>query len=170
MFAQFPPWLEWLKAFAAPIATIIASCVAAYFVRQQWRTAEKQAETAIDQLRWNLFSKRYAIYNDVKQLLKLLLNDTQKPNFSPFDAAQHYVVMDEAVFFFSPEICGWLESLQKDCQNFLEVNAARGTAEYDTREYARLTTLLLNHFRDMPERFRTELSFRQLTQTPTQRP
>jgi hypothetical protein len=56
---------SFFKDFAVPISTIVASFTAAftaaYFVRQQWKTAEKQAETAIDQLRWNLFTKRYAI-------------------------------------------------------------------------------------------------------------
>jgi hypothetical protein len=55
--------------------------VAAYFARQQWRTAQRQAETAIDQLRFNLFEKRYAIYEEVKRLIALTLNDAFNPEF-----------------------------------------------------------------------------------------
>ena len=152
------------KNFAGPIATIIASGVAAYFVRQQWRTAEKQADTAIDQLRYNLFEKRYAIYDNVKQLLRLLLNESHDKKFSPFEVVPHYVVMDEAIFFFSPETCAWLQSVQQDCQKFLEANASRGMAEYNSREATQAQLKLLEHLQAMPERFRSELSFRQLTQ------
>lgn len=88
------------KDFAGPLATIIASVIAGYFIYRQSKTAEKQAETALDQLRYNLFEKRFAIYEDVKQLLKLLLNESHKNEFSAFDVAQHYVVMDEAIFSF----------------------------------------------------------------------
>lgn len=151
------------KDFAAPIATIIASAVAAYFVRQQWITAEKQANTALDQLRYNLFEKRYAIYDDVKQLLRLLLNEAHKKEFRPFDVAAHYVVIDEAMFFFSSETCDWLRSVKADCQKFLELNAAEGTTEYNSKEATAAQLKLLDDFNALPERFRSELSFRQLT-------
>jgi hypothetical protein len=157
---------SFFKDFAGPIATIIASATAAYFVRQQWKTAEKQAETAIDQLRYNLFTKRYAIYEDVRQLLKLLINESHKPGFDTFDVSKHYVVMDEAIFFFSAETCVWLELLQNDCQKFLEARASRSTpAEYNPAEYHASQRKLLDNFMEMPERFRKELGFRQLTQS-----
>ena len=60
----------------------------------------------------NLFAKRFAIYEDIQQLLKLLINDADKSDFSDFAAAQHFVVMDEAIFFFSPATCAWLDSLK----------------------------------------------------------
>ncbi|MGO9235998.1 MAG: hypothetical protein ACLP4V_18720 [Methylocella sp.] len=50
--------MDWFFKDFGP--TIIASATAAYFVRQQWKTAEKQAETAIDQLRYNLHTKAEA--------------------------------------------------------------------------------------------------------------
>jgi hypothetical protein len=165
---QFPPWLELAKAFAGPFATIIASVVAvsitACYARLQWKTAEKQAETALDQLRYNLFAKRYAIYEDVKQLLKLLINESHKPEFNSFEVVQHYVAMDEAIFFSSEETCDWLKSIQEDCQQFLEGRASKNTAaEYKAREDANRQIQLVAHFRDMPERFRKELGFRQLS-------
>lgn len=111
---EFPPLFELAKAFAAPVATIVAAIAAvrvtAHFSRLQWQTANKQAETAVDQLRYNLFSKRFAIYEDIRQLLKLLINESNKPEFSAFDVAQHYVVMDEAIFFFPPATCASLDS------------------------------------------------------------
>jgi hypothetical protein len=157
------PVYWFFKDFAGPIATVIAAGVAAYFVRQQWRTAEKQADTALDQLRYSLFEKRYAIYNDVKQLLRLLLNESHNEQFRPFDVVPHYVVMDEAIFFFSSETCAWLQSVQQDCQKFLEANASLRTPEYNSAEYTQIQRKLLDDFQALPERFRSELSFRQLT-------
>jgi hypothetical protein len=153
-----------LKDFAGPIATIIASITAAYFIRRQWQTAQQQADTALDQLRYNLFAKRYAIYDDVKQLLRLLLNEAHKQEFRAFDVVPHYVVMDEALFFFSPQTCAWLETVQHDCQEFLLAHASRNTPECNSREYSAAQHKLLEDFKALPQRFRTELAFRQLTQ------
>jgi hypothetical protein len=163
MMTPLPLCLQLVQVFLGPVATLIAATVAAYFVRAQWRTAQMQADTAIDQLRWNLFSKRYAIYDEVKKLLRLLLNDIQKPGFSAFEAMQHFVVIDEAIFFFSPETCEWLESLKSECQKLIEINSVRGTSEYKPSESLELSIKLADHFKEMPERFRTELGFRQLT-------
>ncbi len=168
---QFPPWLQLLTAFAAPIATITASLVVVFvtqrYARRQWLTAERQAETALDQLRYNLFEKRFAIYEDVKHLLKLLLNEAHKDDFRVFDVAQHFVTIDEAIFFFSSETCAWLQSLQMDCQKFLEARASRSNlAEYDPNEYTARQLRLLDHFKAMPQRFQSELAFRQLTHNP----
>jgi hypothetical protein len=93
----------------------------------------------------------------------LLLNESHKPDFRAFDVVPHYVVMDEAIFFFSPDTCAWLQSVQQDCQKFLEVHASRGRPEYNPTEFTNAQSKLLNDFRAMPERFRTELAFRQLT-------
>jgi len=153
-----------LKDFAGPIATVIASVTAAIFVRRQWQTAQNQAATALDQLRYNLFEKRYAIYDDAKQLLKLLLNESHKPDFRALDVVPHYVVMDEALFFFSPETCAWLDSVQHDCQRFLEAHASRNTSEYNPAEHSASERKLLADLREMPARFRKELSFQQFTQ------
>src|SRR5271166_1108191 len=152
-----------------PIATLAAAVAASLitwrFSSQQARSAKQQADTALDQLRYNLFEKRYAIYKDLQQLLKLLLNESYNEGFSAFDVAQHYLVMDEAIFFFSPETCSWLASLQKDCQEFLEALASRNTpTEYSPTAYSSSQRKLLEHFKAMPERFREELGFRQLTQ------
>jgi hypothetical protein len=153
-----------LKDFAGPLATIIASVTAAYFIRRQWQTAQQQADTALDQLRYNLFAKRYAIYDDVKQLLRLLLNESHKQEFRAFDVVPHYVVMDEALFFFSPETCAWLASVQDDCQKFLLSDASRNTPEYNPREYSTAQLKLLEDFKALPQRFHKELAFRQFTQ------
>ena len=54
------------KDFAGPLATVVAAgaavWVTAHFSSQQAETARRQAKTAKDQLRLNLFDKRYAVY------------------------------------------------------------------------------------------------------------
>lgn len=67
-----------LKDFAGPVATIIASITAAYFVRRQWLTAQQQADTALDQLRYSLFEKRYAIYVAARDAIDMPGDDDEK--------------------------------------------------------------------------------------------
>ena len=111
--------------------------------------------------------KRFAIYNDVKALLRMLINDSHKVDFDNFAVTQHYVTIDEAIFFFRPELCTWLQVVQSDCQKFLEARAARSTPQgYDPRE-ADCRKLLYQHFRALQGQFQNELSFRQLTRSPS---
>jgi hypothetical protein len=142
-----------------PVATILAAIVAVlvtgYFA---WR----QSETALDQLRVALFEKRYAIYDEVKKLLRTMLNDINKPDFGSFTIVQHFIVLDEAMFFFSSETCRWIKSVMDDCEALLIADAAR-RAGGDSTEYASLQQKLLKHFEALPDRFRGELGFRQLT-------
>jgi hypothetical protein len=158
-----------LKDFAGPVATVIAATVAAlvaaYFARQQWRTAQRQAETAIDQLRFNLFEKRYAIYQGVKRLIVLTLNDPFNPEFGRV-AMRHNAIIDEAIFFFSPTTCQWLETVRADCKALREADeksAAAGGLDLRRQGYTDLQTKLVDHSKEMTSRFRNELSFRQLT-------
>jgi len=101
-----------VKDFAGPAATFFAAMSALYYVRRQTLTAEKQAETAIDQLRYNLFERRYAIYNDIKSFLHLLLKHSNNYDFNELKIVEHYVVMDEASFFFPPDICIYIKNLK----------------------------------------------------------
>jgi hypothetical protein len=112
-------------SLAGPGATIIAAAAAVFVTRrigngqlriaqQQAATARQQADTALDQLRYNLFEKRYAIYKDVQDLIRLLVNEANKVEFRAFEVIPHYVVMDEAIFFFPPEICAWMQELKNE--------------------------------------------------------
>ena len=66
------------KAFSGPVATVIAAAVAARvtakFAFLQNETARQQAAIARDQLNFNLFEKRYKVYDQVYDLLCLLIN------------------------------------------------------------------------------------------------
>jgi hypothetical protein len=157
-----------IKDFLGPAATIIAAFTAAgiawYFAWQQARIAQQQANTALDQLRHSSFEKRYAIYKDVQDLIRLLINEADKAEFRPFEVLPHYVVMDEAMFFFPPEICAWMRQLKNDCQSFLSSHAARGR---NPEEYSNKQQRLVDHLTEMPQRFEQELRLRQLTDPPS---
>jgi hypothetical protein len=126
-------------------------------------TANQQAEIALDQLRYNLFEKRYATYRDVKLLLETLVADADRSDFRASDMARHFRTLDEAGFFFSPATLQWLKDVRGDCQAFLDVNEAWRTWRRDSAERQDLQHKLARHLRDMPERFHDDMSFRQLT-------
>ena len=183
-------WYSFFKDFAGPAATVIAALAATYFARQQSNTAKRQADTAaqltttakrqgeqqvetatqqaktaLDQLRFNLFEKRYAIYEDVERFLRTLINEGDK--IKPLDVAPHYRVLDEAKFFVSPATLQWLETIRADSDALLEANAAQREGTGDSRRRVELQTRLTSHFSAMSDRFRDDMSFRQLTDRDT---
>lgn len=160
-----------IKDFAGPGATIIASITAAwitfYFASRQVQVAEQQAaiakqqaDTALDQLRCNLFEKRYAIFEDMKELVRLLVNKPANQNFDFMEVIPHYIVMDEARFFFSEDLCAWLDALKADCQSFIVAHADLRLPPGET--HAKMMAIV-NRVSEMPKRFEKELEFPQLT-------
>ena len=180
-------WYSFFKDFAGPGATVTASITAAgvagYFAYQQAKTAKRQAETALDQLRFNLFEKRYAMYEQVKELIDLVIHQGWRPgddiNYFAKAMQRCEVTIDEAVFFFTPTTCQWLESVRADCKALLDADWNRvQTAFFDEPdlhsftsgeirkrqpEEAALEGKLREYLKAMPKLFRDELSFRQLT-------
>lgn len=162
-----------LKDFAGPLATIIASITAAgitlYFARQQARiaqqqadTAKQQANTAFDQLRLNLFEKRYAIYNTARELIALVIN---KPTLQGSDIIPFYATLNEAEFFFSPHICDWLRTLREDCSQLLILRSTQHLPGGPASEVATRSTRLADVLVEMPHRFENELGFRHVTRS-----
>ena len=124
---------EILKDFAGPVATIIASITAAIITwrfaswqariaQQQADTAKQQANIAFDQLRYNLFEKRFAIYNTARELVALVVN---KPNLQGSDVVPLHAKLNEAELFFSKDICDWLRKLREDCNNLLVLRSTQ---------------------------------------------
>ncbi len=62
-----------IKDFAAPVVTLIAAVIAGLitltFSRAQTRVSRSQRDIALDRLKFDLFEKRYAIYDAAKSLL-----------------------------------------------------------------------------------------------------
>jgi hypothetical protein len=164
---------EILKDFAGPVATIIASATAAritfYFASRQAQIAQQQAETAMqqantsfDQLRLNLFEKRYAIYNTARELIALVVNEStvQGSEVVPLHAA-----LNEAEFFFCPEICDWLRTLREQCNNLLILRSTQHLPGAPASKIAALSTHLVDLLTEMPRRFENELGFRHVRRT-----
>lgn len=165
-----------LKDYAGPVATIIASITAAritwYFASrqatiasQQANTAKQQANTAFDQLRLNLFEKRFAIYNAARELLSDVINN---PNLQGSDIIPLQAKLNEAEFFFPQEICEWLRAIRKDCSDFLILRGGQHLPNAHTRaaEIASRSNHLFDALVEMPRRFESELGFRHVTRQP----
>ncbi len=168
---------EILKDFAGPFSTVVAAMVAFYltwtFSSRQAQTAQQQADTALDQLRYNLFEKRYAIYNTAKEMVKYISMEVGKDNFDASKVVEFSLTLDEACFFFSGDILEFLRKMQIDCQMLLKLYTDRknsSAAAADHAEWVRqgekiaeLITLLVKLYSAMPARFEEELRFPQLT-------
>ena len=155
------------KDFAQPAATVLAALAVLALAYRQWRTSEQQAYTALDQLRFNLFQKRYAIYLEIKNLLITILHESNNPDFTYFSIILHYVTIDESVFFFSPELCAWLQKVKADCQFFFGEHTAEkellpSSSPMPPRIYE-AKRKILSDLSELTERFRDDLIFRQLT-------
>jgi len=113
---------EILKDFAGPGATVAAAVTAAIitwlFGLRQSKIAQQQADTALDQLRYNLFEKRYAIYDSAKELIKLLIGEGMKQDFTAFKVIPHYVILEEARFFFPTIFTGGYAHSGMSVKNF----------------------------------------------------
>lgn len=157
---------------AGPVATVLAAG-AAFFVAwrfgsQQAAIAKTQAETALDRLRYDLLEKRYQIYDTAKQLMRVAVNDSMKKDFGAGDVIPRYLVLDEALFFFPRDICEFLESVQKQCQRLIELNAEKNNPSYayskeENDEIRAVTRGILDALTSMPSRFERDLKFPQLT-------
>jgi type II secretory pathway pseudopilin PulG len=157
-----------LKDFAGPVATIIASITAAYITwyfasrqaqiaQQQAITAKQQADTAFDQLRLNLFQKRFAIYNAARELIALVVNER---NLQGSDLVPLQVVLNEAEFFFSPDICDWLRTVRKKCSDLLVLQSTQHLPGAPASEISARSTHLFDLLTEMPRRFESDLGFR----------
>jgi type II secretory pathway pseudopilin PulG len=164
---------EILKDFAGPVATIIASITAAFLTwrfaswqariaQQQADTAKQQANTAFDQLRYNLFEKRFAIYNTARELVALVVNES---NVQGSDVLPLQAKLNEAEFFFSRDICDWLRKLREDCNNLLIMRGTPHLPNAPPSEISALNTRLVDTLIEMPHRFERELGFRHVTRS-----
>ena len=111
-----------------PVATIIASITAAsitgYFAWRQMQIARQQAATARDQLRYNLFTKRYEIYEAARKAVEITFekrDDDRMPN-AALDPL--FLKFEESRFVFekNDNIESFLAQLRKDIEAFLKKN------------------------------------------------
>jgi hypothetical protein len=170
-----PTSYELIKDFAGPVATLIAAVTAVYvtsrFSRSQLRIAESQRDIALDKLKYDLFEKRYEIYQACKDLLEhiSLVTDVTKSDASRIRSL--YIKIDEARFYFPKAITGYLIYIHRECEAFLQHLAERDQINVDDAEkWSRMAELLSQHqaelrqaYATLPEMFESSLAFRQLT-------
>lgn len=166
-----------LKDFASPIVTFFAAIVAGLititFARTQTRIAESQRDIALDKLKFDLFQKRYEIYEAAKQLLEYVpfITDLAKSDTNKIRAL--YVKMDEARFYFPPDICGFLNTIHTRCEQFFEHLAERdriniNADDYHEQWYNMAETLAADQgklraaYRVLPRTFEKSLAYEQL--------
>lgn len=112
--------LEWVKIFAGPVATIIAAfsalAVTRHFGKQQVRIAEAQAATADGQrriaaakLNFDLYEKRYAVFEVVR---RLLVEVVQEDYVDAKQVIAFNIGTANATFLFDQDIVDYLACLR----------------------------------------------------------
>jgi hypothetical protein len=178
--------LEILKTFASPIATIIAATAAVWvtykfgsiqasLAKQQAQTAgvqkdiaESQRNIAYDRLKYDLFEKRYEVYDAAKRLIEAIFAKT------PIDVADLTIrklrlKLDEARFFFPTDTRTFCEYIEQQTYEVLTVSHAlqRVGESYGDREtlqekQTKAEIELAKLYEQLPKMFERDLGFEQL--------
>jgi hypothetical protein len=110
-----------LKAFAGPVATIIASvaaaCVAVALARSQTKNATAQTEiaklnwqTQHDKIVLDLFDRRYPVYLEIRNAI----GEVYSSGAAPMPTYNRYTTgVDQARFLFGPEVFDFLEKMRR---------------------------------------------------------
>jgi len=113
-----------LKDFAGPIATIIAAlaavCVTGYFAWRQTRIAKEQADLARDELRRDLYRRRFEIFTSIFDIYYAMISWEDTPE----QKAAHqrlFMAYHESSFLFPKEsgIPDLLKKLNDDCNKVI---------------------------------------------------
>jgi len=67
--SELPYWIQSIQALGPTVVAIIAALIAGYIAWRQWRTAHRQWRTAHDQLSFDLYEKRFAVYEATQSFL-----------------------------------------------------------------------------------------------------
>jgi hypothetical protein len=168
------PLYDILKDFASPIlnfiTAIIAATVAIRFGSLQAQIGKAQRDISLDKLKFDLFAKRYEIYEAAKHLIEHLAMVSDVKKQDPAFIRQSYVRMDEARFFYGPDICAFLARLQDASEAFLTLLGERENISLgDNDKWADTADRLASrqkHLREiyasLPTVFEATLSFDQL--------
>jgi hypothetical protein len=162
-----------LKDFAGPLATVFAALVAtaitAIFAIAQARIARAQKDIALDKLKFDLLERRYRIYEAAKQLIEYIAlhRDTDKINTDK--VKQLYVTIDEARFYFDPDVRDFLTVLTDRAEAYYTVLFERDHISIDDPKWsatgdwlAERLAELRGMYADLPSKFEKALRFSQL--------
>jgi hypothetical protein len=166
---------EMLKDFAGPVVTLIAASVAGtitfMFARIQARVAKSQRDIALDKLKFDLFQKRYEIYEATKALLEYVPFVTEIEKCDATKVRSLYVKLDEAQFYFPPGICAFLDDVHARCELFFSHLSMRDQVGIDDpEEWGKTGGMLASDqsalraiYATLPATFAKSLAFKQLT-------
>jgi hypothetical protein len=168
------PMYDILKDFASPalsfITAILAATVAIRFGILRAQIGKAQRDIALDKLKYDLFAKRYEIYEAAKHLIEHLAMVSDMKNQDATLIRQLYVKIDEARFFYAPDICSFLAQLHDASEAFLSLLGNRENIDPDDSDkWADTADRLASrqkHLRELyaslPATFESALSFDQL--------
>ena len=149
----------------------IAGLITFIFARLQVRIAKSQRDIALDKLKFDLFQKRYEIYDAAKRLIAHVMLVSDLEHSDPTKIRELYVTLDEARFYFPPAIIQLLTNLHAICERFFAHLAQREQISTDDTALwnAMADTLSADQselraiYASLPEKFETALAFKQLT-------
>jgi hypothetical protein len=91
--SQLPQWVLCVQALAPTVVAIVAAFIASVIALRQWRTAH-------DRLSFDIFQKRFAVYEATKTLINRAAIHGQ---FTPDDLGEFYNAIRGAEFLFDGE-------------------------------------------------------------------
>jgi hypothetical protein len=102
--SQVPYEIQIIQALGPTIVAIVVGLVAAYVAYRQWRTAQ-------DRLRFDLFQRRFAIFEAVMTLLAETLSNSHEHNS---ERVSTFMRGSKGIeFLFDAEINSYLEEIRK---------------------------------------------------------
>lgn len=101
-----PHWTTYLQATATPVIALIAAGIAATIQYRQWQTAKTAAETAKNKLKFDLFEKRFAVYQAAAQMIVMFSED--KPADTNM-VKERLSKMAGSEYLFSPAVYRYIQ-------------------------------------------------------------
>jgi hypothetical protein len=155
--------LELGKTFAGPVATIIAAAVAAvitfvFYSRQlkiakdQAATADAQRKIAAARLNFDLYEKRYAVFEAGRRLLQVVV---QQDYIDAKDVIKFNIETADAPFLFEQDIVNYLDKLRNKLLRFKTLRTQEKAADEGGEEEKRQR--LVDLVADQHQELNTEL-------------
>lgn len=175
-----PAWsaLEYIKAFAGPVATVIASSVAGYFAYAQVQVARSQRNIAKDKLKYDLFEKRYAVYAAIRHITGNWM-DFKKENGRLGKEVNNYIsIVSEAQFFFDNRTMNQIDIINDKINHLTTLEAMQEALTHKYSAFSQDVTdqriansgklvdahkQLYEIHLQLPDKFASALAFEQLT-------
>jgi hypothetical protein len=165
---------NFFKDFAGPLATLVAAVVALIvtycFQKIEARISSRQANIASEQLKLDMFDKRYSVYSTVKSLIEYLSRPLEFDAIDQNKVRKLLTILDEGkFFFFGPTSQKFINEVLTLSQSFLEKLEKRGHINVDVKDEFEKNAIALNddlakfrgHLDKLPSYFADDMRFLQ---------